>query len=288
MSNLPAGIYFTLLPEEYIDDAYELEVQGYPADEAATLEALRYRHSHAPSLFLGAFLAPHTSPSSKPVLLGFVCSTLTSSPLVTHASMSTHDPHGQTIALHSVCVSPTHRRLGVGRALLEEYAKRARQGQMGDVKRIALLSRADLRGLYAQAGFSELGESAVQHGKEKWYDMVLDLSPEEISALEHPLELASSLPAESPPLDAPLDGPTQAQVIAALLAQRSQPPAPDSRTHDSFSNGEGLTDARGRNALRLRCLRPGCGSLILLEGVGELRESGEESFFDVCPPASAF
>ncbi|KZT54271.1 acyl-CoA N-acyltransferase [Calocera cornea HHB12733] len=292
MSDLPAGIYFALLPQEYIDDAYELEVQGYPADEAASLESLRYRQAHAPALFLGAFLAP--SPQSKPVLLAFACGTLTSSSLVTHASMSSHDPSGTTVALHSLCVSPTHRRLGIGRALLEEYAKRAREGAMGGVQRIALLSRASLRELYKQVGFKEIGESEVQHGQEKWYDMVLDLNPAE-EDVQAPAEAAAvpggadlqSIPGAAVPAsggtepDPPtMDGPTQAQVIAALLAERTRPPAPDSRTAATIPAGE-LTDARGRNVQRLRCLRPGCGSLILLEGVGELREGGEESLFDL-------
>jgi ribosomal protein S18 acetylase RimI-like enzyme len=245
----------------------------------------RYRQQHAPTLFLGAFLAPSSSHSAKPVLLGFICSTLTSSPLVTHASMSAHDPHGTTIAIHSLCVSPTHRRMGVGYALLQEYAKRAHAGAMGPVERVALMSRAGLTGLYEQAGFREVGESAVQHGKEKWVDMVLDIKP----ASEE--QLATSVPSAGELASAPLedgappaDGPTQAQVIAALLAQRSAPPAPDSATYASLTaaGGEGaVVDEKGRNRLRLRCLRKGCGSLILLEGKGELREGGEENACDV-------
>ncbi|KAJ2592512.1 hypothetical protein EV177_008712, partial [Coemansia sp. RSA 1804] len=74
--------------------AHPLEVAGYSEEEAAGLESLLYRFSNAPHLFFGAF-------DSDQGIVGFITSTQSASPLVTHDSMSTHDPKGSTACIHS-------------------------------------------------------------------------------------------------------------------------------------------------------------------------------------------
>ncbi|KAJ2785082.1 hypothetical protein GGI15_002057 [Coemansia interrupta] len=154
--------------------AHALEAANYPASEAASLPTTLYRFTHAPHLFLGAFSSPQNQ------LLGYIMSTQSASPLVTHESMETHDPEGSTVCIHSVCVARGMQRLGVASRLLREYTEgmgRYNEGMGGGrrIGRLALLSRETLVPLYERAGYRSLGPSNVVHGEEKWYDCVLDL-----------------------------------------------------------------------------------------------------------------
>ncbi|CAG8649810.1 18906_t:CDS:2 [Acaulospora morrowiae] len=187
------SLTFKYVSESDVERAFELESQGYPPEEAATLEKLIYRQKHAPELFLGAYLStsstlPHTSSSlqsSQLILIGFIVSTLTISPSLTEESMSHHDPSGKTVCIHSVCVDKHYRRRGVALALLKEYIKRLgkdfreldreNEGKR-KYERIVLISHDYLIPLYQKAGFVFKGESQIVHGNEKWFDLVLDLN----------------------------------------------------------------------------------------------------------------
>ncbi|CAG8556418.1 10293_t:CDS:2 [Acaulospora morrowiae] len=182
------SLTFKYVSESDVERAFELESQGYPPEEAATLEKLLYRQKHAPELFLGAYLPIsstllHTSSSpqsSQLILIGFIVSTLTISPSLTDESMSHHDPSGKTVCIHSVCVDKNYRRRGVALALLKEYIKRLEKNSRNEGKRkyerIVLISHDYLIPLYQKAGFVLKGESQIVHGNEKWFDLVLDLN----------------------------------------------------------------------------------------------------------------
>ncbi|KAJ2029393.1 hypothetical protein IWW57_001738 [Coemansia sp. S610] len=149
--------------------AHVLESACYPSDEAASLENMLYRFKHAPHLFLGAF--------AEDTLIGYIMSTQVAGPLVTHGSMSTHDPQGTTVCIHSVCVDPKWQRKGVASLLLQKYTETIREHSRctGNIKRLAMLSRASLVPLYTRNGYTCLGPSAVSHGSEEWYDCILDI-----------------------------------------------------------------------------------------------------------------
>ncbi|KAI8973463.1 hypothetical protein BDF20DRAFT_823712 [Mycotypha africana] len=117
-------------------------------------------------------------------IVGFVCTSLTTSDLVTDESMSVHEPTGKTICLHSVCTSPDHREKGIATQLLRQWIDRIkivneefRKEHDGEKKynRIAMISRPALLGLYGRVGFKELGISPIIHGPDPWIDAVLDL-----------------------------------------------------------------------------------------------------------------
>ncbi|KAJ2489133.1 hypothetical protein IWW37_004222 [Coemansia sp. RSA 2050] len=149
--------------------AHGLESACYSPDEAASLENMLYRYKHAQHLFLGAF--------ADGTLIGYIMSTQVDGPLVMHKSMSTHDPKGTTVCIHSVCVDPKWQRKGVASMLLQRYTETMQEHNRstGDIKRLAMLSRADLVPLYERNGYKCLGPSAVSHGSEKWYDCILDI-----------------------------------------------------------------------------------------------------------------
>ncbi|MCJ1314726.1 hypothetical protein MMC15_000038 [Xylographa vitiligo] len=138
-----------------------------------------------------------STPSHRAVLLGHVISTLTDAPAVTDASMEIpkdfpphpehlpttspsstdsveilgHRPLGRTIAIHSVCVLPTHQNLGLGKTLLKAYMQRMESSGIAD--RIALLAHPELVGWYVgKFGFEERGESKATFGGGGWREMV--------------------------------------------------------------------------------------------------------------------
>ncbi|KAH9923499.1 uncharacterized protein B0H18DRAFT_1014818 [Fomitopsis serialis] len=104
-------LFYDLVQSDEIEDAYKIEVEGYPPDEAATLDAFKYRQAHAPDLFLGAY-APSGVEGTTRKLIGYVCATLSPASSLSHASMSTHVPGAPSVCIHSVCISPAHRRQG--------------------------------------------------------------------------------------------------------------------------------------------------------------------------------
>ncbi|GAA5962874.1 hypothetical protein JCM3765_005900 [Sporobolomyces pararoseus] len=154
------------LAKEHVQKAYELETASYPEDEAASLDSLRYRQEHASDYFLGAYQEPDEE------LVGFICSTLTSSSTLTHESMETHEPSGDYLAIHSVCVSPHHRNQGIAKKLLQEYVQRVRTS--GNVKGIRLIAKEGLVGMYERSGFESKGKSEVVHGKDPWFELGID------------------------------------------------------------------------------------------------------------------
>ncbi|KAJ2451896.1 hypothetical protein EV183_003302 [Coemansia sp. RSA 2336] len=115
--------------------AWLIEKDGYPEDEAASLDNTNYRFTQAPHLFYGAFAGNE--------LVGYVMSTQAASPLVTHESMSQHDPQGPTVCVHSVCVSAKWQRKGLATRLLEKYTEALRlynKTASAKISRLALIS----------------------------------------------------------------------------------------------------------------------------------------------------
>ena len=228
------SIYLFYLPTENL---------AYPADEAGSYESFAYRQSVAPDLFLGAY-----DPSDEKRLIGFICSTLSESESLTHESMTTHDPEGKTICIHSVCVDPGHQRQKIGSALLEEYIRRWANGLYDG---ISLIAHEELTGFYVAAGFDLIGKSGVVHGSKPWF------------------ELRYSLQTRIP------DAATQRRILEALQEQtkQSEVDRPDKKLLSSFPGGPSeLADERGLNKLKLYCPRKVCRSVILLVRTATLAE----------------
>ncbi|CAO3611575.1 unnamed protein product [Cunninghamella blakesleeana] len=156
-----------------LDDLYELEKESYHPDEAASKDQLKARIGYSqdmnepPLLFLVARNGTDND------IVGYLCSTLSTSPLVTDKSLSINEPQGRTVCLHSVCVSPKYRRQGIATKMLDYWIDLHKQRKQFD--RIAIMSRPSLLPLYTSVGFVDLGISAVVHGPEKWNDCVIDL-----------------------------------------------------------------------------------------------------------------
>ncbi len=144
-----------------LERCFELEVAGYPEDEAATFEKLSFRLTRAPDLFKVA-IDPSTG-----LVIGFIVATKTSSSRLTHESMSSHDENGQLTCIHSVCVSKDFRRRGIALTLLHSLVDE----KVAKHTKLALLCKTDLVTSYEKAGFGMVGPSQVVHGQEQWFEM---------------------------------------------------------------------------------------------------------------------
>lgn len=161
-----------------LDIINEYEQASYHPDEAASREQLERRIKYAsksgPELFT---ICRNMDENQK--VIAFLCTTLTRADLVTDESMSVHDPEGKTICLHSVCVSPDYRKQGIATKLMSKWIEQLKQinaiNGSDKYRRIALLSRPHLTGLYESVGFKNIGVSKVVHGPEPWIDCILEL-----------------------------------------------------------------------------------------------------------------
>ncbi|RIB25218.1 hypothetical protein C2G38_2138883 [Gigaspora rosea] len=120
--------------------ACQLESEGFPPEEAFTLERFTYIQNAAPTLFLGAYLSDS----------------------------------------YSTSFNKLYRRRGVALCMLKEYIKRLKNESQnrdmnGKYERIALICHEHLIPFYQKAGFILKGESEIIYGNEKWFDFVLEL-----------------------------------------------------------------------------------------------------------------
>ncbi|EKM53307.1 uncharacterized protein PHACADRAFT_211005 [Phanerochaete carnosa HHB-10118-sp] len=247
-------IIYDLVKASDIPDAHVIETASFSPDEAATLERFLYRQTQAPDLFLGAFDVS----DNERALIGYVCSTLSSAPTLTHESMGAHDPTGTSICIHAVCVTPEHRHKGIALGLLKEYAARLERAcQDGaQYERILLITHEDMRDLYEKAGFEWLGKSEVVHGSLPWYEMRRILVSQSV------LQQQQAIPAGL--WEALQRSSTRKPPTAQLLA--SYPGGINDVVEQSSPSSDSA------NKVDLLCPRPGCGSIILKNGVASLVE----------------
>lgn len=157
-----------------ITKCHEIEAASYPEDEAASLENLMYRQQSAGDYFWCATLPADEEAGN--AIIGFICSTRCNE--FTEESMSTHDPRGSILAIHSVVVDSSYRRQGVASAMMKHYLRKivshsnlvANTGDSG-FTRMLLLAKSHLLSFYIDNGFMVLRPSPIVHGKETWYEL---------------------------------------------------------------------------------------------------------------------
>ncbi|KAI8970556.1 acyl-CoA N-acyltransferase [Trametes punicea] len=265
------SLFYDFVSAEELGDAHEIEVRGYPEDEAGSLETFRYRQSQAPELFLGAYLPSPSGAGRK--LIGYICATLSPNSTLTHDSMSTHVPGSSSICIHSVCVAPEHRHKEVGLNLVKEFVSRAERAALegASYERILLIAHEELRGFYEKAGFEWVGRSAVVHGSRPWYEMRRELrtTSNVPSASTAPVPQAQPSQTSSEPQGLPAG-------LWEALQRSSTRSRPAGRLLTSFPNAvqdvvtNPSQDGAGgslTNKYDLLCPRSGCGSVILKSGV---------------------
>ncbi|MBW0531612.1 hypothetical protein O181_071327 [Austropuccinia psidii MF-1] len=165
----PSSFIFRPIQPSDIARIFELESDGFPSDEAASLETIQYRHSVVPDLFIGAY-------DQDQRLHGFINATRANSDSLDHHSLTHHDPNGKNILIHSVCVDRHHRRRKLATRMLRQYITLC--SQAGNVSNILLVCHKELKSLYLGVGFVDRGPSTLEHGPREWFEMGLELSPQ--------------------------------------------------------------------------------------------------------------
>jgi len=130
-----SGLVFSRVTEDSLAPAFAIESASYPADEAASKEKLQLRMREAGDYFHGAFTA-------EGALCGFICGTLTTASTLTDESMSTHEPSGTTLCIHSVVVQEAQRRSGIALWMLRSYLQKI--SELGTVSRVLLICKEPL------------------------------------------------------------------------------------------------------------------------------------------------
>ncbi|CAN0255693.1 unnamed protein product, partial [Discosporangium mesarthrocarpum] len=144
---------------------------------------MRFRQKNAGAFFLEGRLcqvcpAVRGASYDPGKLVGLVCGTRSPSTGLDHDSMHGHDPTGPTLCIHSVAVEGRYRRRGIASALVKAYMEQVALTQPG-VRRVCLISKAPLLGMYAACGFHLVGLSPIMHGRDPWFEMRMDLDQEE-------------------------------------------------------------------------------------------------------------
>lgn len=92
-------------------------------------------------------------------------------------SMSSHDPSGKFLAIHSVVVEKKHRKKGIGTQIMANYLNSVEQIRKSQsvklkypIEKVVLITKMNNVGFYLRSGFGVLGKSKIDHGKEDWYD----------------------------------------------------------------------------------------------------------------------
>eukprot|EP00904_Undaria_pinnatifida_P007848 jgi/Undpi1/4193/HiC_scaffold_16.g07560.m1 len=163
------------LSEAKLAAAVDMEAASYPPDEAASPEGMRSRRANAGAFFLEATLKNGIHAGE---MVSMVCGTCCQGSELTHESMEGHDPDGPTLCIHTVVVAESHRRKGYARTMLKAYLENVALTQPG-VRRVCLITKARLLGMYASCGFALKGLSPVVHGKDPWFEMAIDLDATE-------------------------------------------------------------------------------------------------------------
>jgi len=136
---------------------------------------MAYRVRSAPGLFMATVARLE---DGEDVVVGYVCGTLTTSPVLTEECMSAHEPEGTVLCVHSVCTDEGWRRRGVALRSLYAYYDYVRETTPA-VREVRLICKAPLVQLYGKAGFRVEGPSPVVHGEDPWIEMRMPLRTRE-------------------------------------------------------------------------------------------------------------
>ena len=132
-----------------------LEASSFPKDEMASPENIHLRVTQAKDYFM---VVEHDGK-----IIGFINGTCVKEEDFEHECMSSHDPSGRHVVIHSVTVHSEYRRKRIGLMMLRKYVQTILNAN--DVDSILLLTKAYLIGFYSLAGFTFKRPSSITHGQ---------------------------------------------------------------------------------------------------------------------------
>lgn len=129
---------------------------------------------------------PYESAVVKETLIGHIIATKTYSSSITKSSMevsSAEDPtaghfeHSRFIGIHALVIDPEWQGKNLGTLLMHDYIQKLSNQDLGD--KVIIIAHKELVPFYEKIGFHNLGESECKFANTKWYDLAIDLVPEQ-------------------------------------------------------------------------------------------------------------
>jgi ribosomal protein S18 acetylase RimI-like enzyme len=155
-----------VLPKD-LDECFQVEISGFPPEEAASKETIRLRIDSFPQGFLVAEL--------NGTVIGILNSASTNKDDISDEELKQligHDPNGRNMVVFALAVLPEYRKQGIARQLMQRFAEEARRLQK---ENILLMCKQHLIAYYESMGFTRMGLSKSTHGGAEWYEMRLRL-----------------------------------------------------------------------------------------------------------------
>ncbi|CAG8887117.1 unnamed protein product [Penicillium egyptiacum] len=167
--------------------------EAFTEPERCSEEKFCYRLGACPELCLGLFVENEQDPAS-PTLIGHVIAVRSPYTRITDGSMAMPEnwrslddepvfvndelignhKYGDSIAIHSVAISPEYQGKKVGRALVRAYLEHLGRGCFGASK-VVLIAHDYLVNFYESVGFKNQGKSPSNFAGGVWFDMTFDL-----------------------------------------------------------------------------------------------------------------
>lgn len=122
----------------------------------------------------------------KESLIGHIIATKTYSNRITEESMSLpskddktcgHIEQSRHIGVHSLVVDNKWRGKNLGTLLMHDYIQKLSNQDLGS--KVIIIAKENLVSFYEKIGFVNHGKSACEHGGSSWYDLSIDLVPQE-------------------------------------------------------------------------------------------------------------
>ena len=150
-----------------LDRCFEIEIDAYAGEEAATKEKVLKRIQTYPEGFLVL--------ENKSEIVGFINSGATHKVELSDEEFKEligHDPDGKHIVIMSVVIHPNYQGNSFTSVLMKHFINAM---QAMDKTEIYLICQTELINMYAKYGFVHLGESDSDHGGLSWHEMSLSL-----------------------------------------------------------------------------------------------------------------
>lgn len=129
---------------------------------------------------------PYKSSVIKETLIGHVIATKTHTSTITGSAMempSKEDPkaghfeHSRFIGIHALVIDPEWQGKNLGTLLMHDYIQKLSNQDLGD--KVIIIAHKELVPFYEKIGFQNLGESECKFANTKWFDLAIDLVPEQ-------------------------------------------------------------------------------------------------------------
>ncbi len=146
-----------------LDECFQVEMSGFPPEEAATRETIQLRIDTFPQGFLVAEVDRH--------VVGMLNSAATHKDDISDEELKQligHDVDGRNLVVFALAVLPEFQRQGIARQLMQHFVEIAKQSHK---ENILLMCKQHLIDYYSRLGFTHVGLSKSTHGGAEWHEM---------------------------------------------------------------------------------------------------------------------